>query len=66
MRIKVANYALNDLLYALECSGVTEVTCTKEDGDLIIIANPKTYFYKNKKSKKQELMYNCTTIIRED
>ena len=63
MRIKVANYALNDLLYALECSGVTEVTCTKEDDDLIIIVNPKTYFYK--KSKKQEPMCNCITTIRE-
>ena len=43
MRINVANYALNDLLYALECSGVDEVACTMEDENLLIIYDSKSF-----------------------
>ena len=56
MRVKVANYALNDLLYALECSGVDEVVCTMEDGDLLITYDSK--YFKRKKYKKEESYYN--------
>ena len=59
MRIKIANYALQDLLYALECSGVTEVTCTKEDNDLIIIYDTKAEQHKKyrSKNKRPEVIY---------
>ena len=59
MTIKVANYALQDLLYALECSGVTEVTCTKEDNDLLIIYNTKKQQLQKYKSKNKrpEVIY---------
>ena len=59
MRIKIANYALQDLLYALECSGVTEVACTKEDNDLLIIYDTKKQQLQKYKSKNKrpEVMY---------
>ena len=60
MRIKVANYAVNDLLYALECSGVDEISCTKEDNDLIIIYKPQPNFTKNKRYT------TAATVVRGD
>ena len=39
IRIKFANYALHDILRALNCSGVKDVTITKEDNELILIVN---------------------------
>ena len=61
MTIKVANYALQDLLYALECSGVTEITCTKEDNDLIIVYDTKAEQYKKyeSKNKRPEVIQKC-------
>ena len=53
MRIKVANYALQDLLYALECSGINEVTCTKEDNDLLIVYNARKQQIQKYKSKNK-------------
>ena len=56
MRIKVANYALNDLFYALECSGIDEVTCTMEDGNLLIVYDSK--YFKRKKYKKEKSYFS--------
>ena len=39
MRIKVANYALVDLLKVLEMDDIDEVTITKEDSHIIVIAD---------------------------
>lgn len=39
MRIKVANYALVDLLKVLEMEDIDEVILTKEDSHLIVIAD---------------------------
>ena len=39
MRIKVANYALVDLLRVLEVDGIDEVTVTKEDSHLIVVTD---------------------------
>ena len=39
IKIKFASYALHDILRALKCSGVDEVTITKEDNDLILVVN---------------------------
>lgn len=36
IRIKVAAYALNDFLWACYCSGIKDITVTKEDNELII------------------------------
>lgn len=55
MRIKVANYALQDLLYALECSGVNEITCTKEDNNLLIIYDVKKQQHQKYRSKNKRL-----------
>ena len=39
IRVKVASYALLDVLRGLEKSGVEELSITKEDGDLILIVD---------------------------
>ncbi len=36
IRIKIAAYALNDFLWYCHCSGIKDITVTKEDNDLII------------------------------
>ena len=57
IRLKVANYSLGDLLYALECSGIDEVTCTTEDDNLMVIVDSVEYKHKQYKNKnKKEVM----------
>jgi len=36
IRIKIASYVLNDFLWACYCSGIKDITVTKEDNELII------------------------------
>ena len=36
IRIKIADYALNDFLWACYCSNIKDITVTKEDNELII------------------------------
>lgn len=54
IKIKVANYSLGDLLYALECSSIDEVACTTEDSDLLIIVDSVNYKHKKYKSKNKD------------
>ena len=41
MRIKIASYALKDVLMILQRECIDEVTITKEDNDLILVINKK-------------------------
>lgn len=66
MRIKVANYAINSLLYALECSSVDEVACTKEDNNLIIVYTPKSDYCKKDENKGVMCGNTATILVRKD
>ena len=53
IRVKVSGYALLDVLRALYCDNVKEVTVTKEDNDLILIVDTSRDF------KQQSCVSKC-------
>lgn len=60
MRITFAKYAFKEILEQLQYSGITDITITKEDGNLIIVV-PET-------SIKQAVsyVYNTDTAVNTD
>lgn len=63
IRVKVAPYALLDVLRALYNSDVKEVTITKEDGDLILVVDTSRTFKKSDCSCTINYDENCFIMV---